>query len=78
MVELNRKASGKRLKLILVKRGIKNKELAEKLGFKDSSTISRWIAGDAVPSYEMLVNLAIILRCKVKDLVVFNQHSAGT
>lgn len=74
MIELNRKASGRRLKLILVKRGMKNKDLANKLGFKDSTTISRWIAGEAFPTYEMLVNIAIILRCKVKDLVVFNQE----
>lgn len=74
MVKLNRKAFGRRLKLQLVKRGMQNKELATKLGFADSTTISRWISGDAFPSYEMLVNVAILLRCKVKDLVVFDEE----
>lgn len=78
MVKINNKESGKKLKLQMVKRGIQAKALAKDLGYSDSSTINRWIRGETTPSYENLVNMAIILRCNVKDLVVFSRETTNT
>ena len=74
MVKVNNKESGKRIKLHMVKRGIQAKTLAINLGYSDSSTVNRWIRGETVPSYENLVNMAIFLRCNVKDLIVFDKE----
>ena len=74
MVKVNNKESGKKIKLQLVKRGVQAKDLAKRLGYSDSSTVNRWIRGETVPSYENLVNIAIILKCSVKDLVEFNKE----
>lgn len=74
MVKVNNKESGKKIKLQLVKRGVQAKDLAKRLGYSDSSTVNRWIRGETIPSYENLVNIAIILKCSVKDLVEFNKE----
>ena len=73
MYRLNKEATGRKIKIQMYKRGIQSKKLAKDLGYADSSTINRWLRGETTPSYENLVNMAIVLRCNVKDLVTFDE-----
>lgn len=73
MYRIDKKATGKKIKLMMYKRSIQAKVLAAKLGYADSSTVNRWIRGETTPSYENFVNLSVVLRCEIKDLVHLEQ-----
>ncbi len=73
MYRVDKKVTGKKIKLMMYKRGIQSKVLAAKLGYADSSTINRWIRGETTPSYENFVNLSVVLKCELKDLVHLEQ-----
>lgn len=69
MFKLDKKKTGKKIKIMMINRGFKATELAKRMGYSDNSMVGRWTRGETVPSYENLVNLSVILRCSVKDLV---------
>ena len=75
MINVDAKQTGRRIKAKMYETGISSDALASKLGYSDRSTISRWTRGQSVPSYENLVNMAILFRCSVKDLVAFKQDN---
>ena len=62
-----------RIKVILAKKMVSNKELAEKLG-KDPATVSKWVTNTSQPSLENLIEIAKCLDCEINDLVR-NKHS---
>ncbi len=74
MVKVNAKRTGDKIRRQMAIADIDSNALAKKLGYADRSTVNRWTRGDSVPSYENLVNLAIVLECKIKDLVEFNEE----
>ena len=51
---------GERLKRLIEKKGISQKELAEKVGCTDAA-ISHYIKGDRVPRAAVLTKIAIVL-----------------
>jgi transcriptional regulator with XRE-family HTH domain len=55
------------IKKLRKKRGLTQKQLAEKLGVQQT-TISMWETGANRPNVDMLKPLAKILKCKVEDL----------
>lgn len=73
MYRLDKKKSGKKIKLMMYQRGITSKVLAAKMGYADSSTINRWVRGETTPSYENLMNLSLVLRCDLEKLVHFDE-----
>lgn len=74
MVKVNSKRTGDKIKRAMLRAEVDSAVLAKKLGYADRSTVNRWTRGETVPSYENLVNLAIELGCKIKDLVVFDEE----
>lgn len=57
-----------RLKVVLAKKGMTNKQLAEILE-KDPTVISKWVTNVAQPNVEMFIQLAKLLEVKVDDLL---------
>ncbi len=57
-----------RLKRILEERGIKQSQLAKKLGVSTVS-LSNWSTGKSLPSLETVVRICQILDVKIDDLV---------
>ena len=75
MVKVNAKRTGDKIRHQMAIADIDSKELANQLGYADRSTVNRWTRGESIPSYENLVNLSIVLKCKIKDLVEFNEEN---
>lgn len=71
--KLDKKQTGTKIRIMMMKRGFKTTELAHRLGYTDNSMLGRWMRGETTPSYEALVNLSVILRCNIKDLVHFDE-----
>jgi transcriptional regulator with XRE-family HTH domain len=71
MIKVSAKATGNKIKIMMIRRGKHTHEIAKDLGYADRSTINRWLRGETVPSYENLANLSIILNCDIKDLVAY-------
>lgn len=57
------------LKRLRVRSGLKQTELAEKLGICQS-TISMWETGDANPRLDNLILLAKLFHCSIDDLLM--------
>ena len=74
MVKVNAKETGKKIRRQMSIAGVDSNKLARSLGYSDRSTVNRWTRGQAFPSYENLVNMAIVLNCKIRDLVVFDDE----
>lgn len=57
------------------KRGLTQKQLAEKIGYTEKS-ISKWENGNGLPTLEMLIELAEVLEISLTELVYasFSQH----
>lgn len=59
------------LKVVLAKKKLTNKWLAEQLG-KDQGTISKWCTNTSQPDMETLARISKLLDVSVVDL--YNQH----
>jgi len=70
MKKVNAIETGQRIRLLMLNRGVSSDELARKLNYSSRVTVNRWVRGDAVPSYENLVNISEVLRCRPDELVV--------
>lgn len=57
-----------RLKMVLAKKGMTNKQLSEILD-KDHTIISKWVTNAAQPNVEMFIQLAKVLGVSVDDLL---------
>ena len=55
------------LKNKMLMKGITQKELAEKIGIS-RQTVSKYIAGTALPGYTILKRIADVFNCTVEDL----------
>jgi putative transcriptional regulator len=64
-----------RIAVVMVERGVRNKELAEYLGVKEH-TVSRWRTNDQQPPLETLRRIALYLHCHICDLLVPNELPA--
>jgi len=62
------KKSINRLKVVLVEKKLSSKWLAEKLD-KNEATVSRWCTNDVQPTLKTLVEIADVLKVKVRELI---------
>jgi len=77
MYKINTKMTGNKIKKQMRRADMETTDIAKMLGYADRSTINRWIRGESVPSYENLVNMAIAFKCRVKDLVAFEEENGS-
>lgn len=74
MYEINRELFGEFLAELRKEKGIKQKELAEKLYVSDKA-VSKWETGHSIPDVSLLVPLAEILGVTVTELLECKRHS---
>lgn len=55
------------LKALIRSSGLSTKELTERSGLS-ASTISRYLNGQMIPSFDSVINLSIALNCDIEDL----------
>ena len=66
--EFNAKALGSNISYWLKKRGMSQRDLAEKVG-STAASISRYVAGDRVPSGPKLYQIAKVLGCTAEEIM---------
>ncbi|MCR1833126.1 helix-turn-helix domain-containing protein [Oceanobacillus caeni] len=54
------------IKIILVKRGISQKEFAEIMGVSQQQ-MNNWVSGKPIPKMETLLKMSDILDCSIND-----------
>jgi transcriptional regulator with XRE-family HTH domain len=72
-VKIDLKETGRKIKAQMVKEGMTTDHITAALGYANRSTVNRWLRGEAMPSYENLVNLSILFGCKIRDLTAFKE-----
>lgn len=60
---------GNRIRMLRERKGIDQLQLAEKLGYKSQSTISKWESGTNLPTGKKLIELAQILGTSTNEIL---------
>ena len=63
--------TAQRLREILAEKGMTQKELARRLD-TNTSSVSNWFSGKAVPSIVYLLTLSAVLEMPIEDIVVYD------
>lgn len=66
---INKEATGKRLKRLVLENGITMEEILTETQAADS-TVSAWFRGDSIPSIINLLKLAWMCDCEMTDFLV--------
>lgn len=67
---------GIRIRSFRERRGLEQLELAEKLGYKSQSTISKWESGTNLPTGKKLIALAKVLGVSTNEILgLTNKHT---
>ena len=69
MFKVDMLATGKRMQARCKDAGYSSKDLSILLNV-DLSLPHYWFTGKAMPSWNIMVNLAVLLECKIDDLLV--------
>ena len=69
-MEIDRKATGGRLKRLLQERGMKAADLQRLLGLENHQPVYKWLNGKTLPSLEHLCRIAEVLETSVEDILV--------
>ena len=72
MKKVNIEATGMQIKALCLQKGLKQKDLSEKLGVKTTSPYL-WFNGEVMPKLDTLVNLCDLLECKLEDILVVEE-----
>lgn len=75
-MEIDRKATGGRLKKLLQERDMKAADLQRLLGLENHQPVYKWLNGKSLPSLEHLCRIAEILETSVEDILVYRKESA--
>lgn len=64
------------LKLLRIKAGLTQQEMADKLGL-DQTTISAWEVGRATPTVKSIKKLATVLNVTTEEVIESLEHGSG-
>ncbi|WP_310603667.1 helix-turn-helix domain-containing protein [Anaerosporobacter sp.] len=70
-------ATGKNIKEIRMKKGIKISELMQYMGFNEPQAIYKWQRGECLPTVENLFALSKILGISMEDILVENDEMSS-
>lgn len=73
-MEIDRKATGERLKRLLQERGMKAADLQRLLGLENHQPVYKWLNGKSLPSLEHLCRIAEVLETSVEDILVYRKE----
>lgn len=74
-MEIDRKATGGRLKRLLQERGMKVADLQRFLGLENHQPVYKWLNGKSLPSLEHLCRIAEVLETSVEDILVYRKEN---
>ena len=77
-MEIDRKATGERLRRLLQERGMKAADLQRLLGLENHQPVYKWLNGKSLPSLGHLCQIAEILETSVEDILVYRKNSETT
>ena len=77
MPTINMIATGQNITERMIAAGITVKKLQNIFGFSTPQAIYKWKNGVAIPTVDNLVILAMILNCKIDDLLVIDVPREG-
>ncbi len=66
---VNRIRTGDRIRYVVEKKGLKEKEIAKAGGLEATRTVRHWFDGDRLPGIDALVRLADLLGVGIDDLL---------
>lgn len=75
MIKVNAKLTGNKIKIMMIRRNMTTPDVSKALGYANRSSVNRWLAGKSIPSYENFYNLALVLNCKISELVGVEEES---
>ena len=67
---INRIRTGDRIRYLVEKKGLKQREVAKACGLESTRTVRHWFDGDRIPGIDALVRLADLLEVGIDDLLV--------
>lgn len=73
-MEINKKATGERLRRLLQERGMKAADLQRLLGLENHQPVYKWLNGKSLPSLEHLCRIAEVLETSVEDILVYRKE----
>ncbi|MDM8294726.1 helix-turn-helix transcriptional regulator [Enterocloster aldenensis] len=74
-MEINKKATGERLRRLLQERGMKAADLQRLLGLENHQAVYKWLGGKSLPSLGHLCQIAEILETSVEDILVYQKEN---
>ena len=67
---INSEKTGKNIKKIISRSGMKMDDVMNYLGIAERSSLYRWFRGERIPSLENMLALSALLGISVNDIVV--------
>ena len=74
-MEIDRRATGERLKRLLQERDMKAADLQRLLGLENHQPVYKWLNGKTLPSLEHLCRIAEVLETSVEDILVYRKEN---
>lgn len=71
-LSIQQKATGERIRELLLNRGYTVKDIQEVMGFENPQAIYKWLSGKSLPSLDNLLILSKVLHTSIEDILVID------
>lgn len=69
-LSIQQKATGNRIKELLMRSGYSVRDIQEVMGFENPQAVYKWISGRSLPSVDNLLILSRVLHTSIEDILV--------
>ena len=69
-LSIQQKATGERIRELLLKYGYSVKDIQEVMGFENPQAVYKWLSGKSLPSLDNLLILSKVLHTSIEDILV--------
>ena len=71
-LSIQQKATGERIRELLLKYGYSVKDIQEVMGFENPQAVYKWLSGKSLPSLDNLLILSKVLHTSIEDILVID------
>ena len=68
-LSIQQKATGERIRELLLKYGYSVKDIQEVMGFENPQAVYKWLSGKSLPSLDNLLILSKVLHTSIEDIL---------